>query len=79
MCKRIEYKAGQYGCISIGIEEDVSQRVTEVVIVNTKPFQGINAEEGQGIRVICRADGTIVGGVDLIEGVDILGHAEMKG
>lgn len=70
MCERIEV-----GRISVAFQRDESVRVTEVIIINHND----EGQEMQGMRVICNDDGFIAGGVCLYQGVDIVGHAEMRG
>lgn len=59
--------------ITVAFQRDESVRVTEIIIVNHDD----KGEELQGMRVICLDDGTIRGGVNLIDGVDIIGVAKM--
>ena len=70
VCDQIEV-----GNIKLGFTRDESCRTTEVVIIN----HDAEGNEGHGMRVICRDSGSIVGGVALCEGVDIIDHAEMRG
>ncbi len=76
MCESISVEKGK-GCgpVIVSFQRDNSIRATEVIIVNTDR----NGEEGQGMRIICNDNGDINGGVNLIDGVDIIGSAEMRG
>ena len=70
VCDQIEV-----GNLKLGFTRDESMRITEIIIINHDE----DGEEGHGMRVICRDDGFILGGVALYRGVDIVGHAEMQG
>ena len=75
MCESVEIPKGEgRGPILVTFQRDNSIRATEIIIGNTDR----DGEEGQGMRVICQDSGNIRGGVDLIEGVDIVGTAEQR-
>lgn len=76
MCESISIPKGQgLGPILVEFQRDASMRLTEIVIINT----GRDGQERQGMKVICKDNGDIKGGLNLIEGVDIIGAAEMRG
>ncbi len=75
MCESIEVSKGEgLGSILVSFQRDNSIRATEVTIVNNDR----EGQEKQGMRVICNDTGNIRGGVNLIEGVDIIGTAEQQ-
>ena len=76
MCQALTVPKGElHGSIFIEVQRDPSMRLTEVIIVNTDR----DGQERQGMGVICKDNGDIKGGVNLVEGVDILGATEMRG
>ena len=70
VCDQVEV-----GSIKLGFTRDESFRITEIIIIN----HDSDGDEVDGMRVVCHDSGAIAGGVSLIEGVDIVGHAEMRG
>lgn len=69
MCKLVEIvRDAVPSNITIEFERDAAIRATSVFIINRKR----NGEEGQGMRIICLDNGEVSGGVNLMEGVDII-------
>ena len=76
MCDRFEVPGSELrGPIAVEFNRDASMRQTELIVINFDR----EGNEGQGMKVICKDNGDIRGGVTLIEGLDIVGHAEMQG
>ncbi len=70
MCEKLEFRK-----ISVEFQRNESLRLTEVVIIN-RNWLGY---EEQGTKVWCYDGGRIRGGVTLIEGVDLVDVAEIRG
>lgn len=75
MCESFEAAGSALrGKITVEFNRDASMRLTEIVIVNFDR----EGDERQGTIVWCYDNGTIRGGVDLHEGVDLVGVAEVR-